>query len=536
MFFPALRAHPSPHPFQSQCLEIHSRRQLLHHHHHHTPRYHVSTQSNQKPNLLVQSLVVSNLHLSKCRSKDDDFSILPPPTADDCLTDDSNLPTSSMPTNALFKNMGLVGMGTITSKITGVLREIILAAVFGVGPVATAYSKHPKERRRHLIQGASAVMFLVGGALGAVICIFAEPFIYISAPGLWSLANGQLITDLAVVQLKLMTPCILFAGPIGLGLRCFSAEGDNIVPCLSLAVSNITTILLCATYIFISGSSSSHSKDALYGGLLLSCGASLGAFLKWLIQVVVHGKNGYGFMSSSWKNILKDKDLCKLFSLMLPATISSGMAQTASFTDLYFASFIPGAAAALSYAHLLAMAPLGILLSTIMLPLIPTFSRLEKSSSWPSLKENLQQAILLCVVLVLPITLSVCVLAKEIISILFQRFAFDSAASTLVSSLLICYSIGSPFYVIRELLVVVYYALEDGKLPFLISVAAILLNGILDWLFISQFNLGAQGLVLSTSFVTALSTLMLFYLLLKKLPGTIYLYLILLRPCSYVID
>lgn len=164
------------------------------------------------------------------------------------------------------------------------------------------------------------------------------------------------------------------------------------------------------------------------GGLLLSCGASLGAFLQWLIQVlntlslitnpyfsswgtyfevvdelhcasldfqvVVHRKNGYGFMSSSWKNILKDKDLYKvsfvdlcthsfpfslctnlllsnwkgsmiwwvwelklrcinlfssqLFSLMLPATISSGMAQIASFTDLYFASFIPGAAAALS--------------------------------------------------------------------------------------------------------------------------------------------------------------------------------------------
>eukprot|EP00268_Persea_americana_P063292 TRINITY_DN8200_c0_g1_i6.p1 TRINITY_DN8200_c0_g1~~TRINITY_DN8200_c0_g1_i6.p1 ORF type:complete len:115 (-),score=16.49 TRINITY_DN8200_c0_g1_i6:65-409(-) len=108
MFFPALRAHPSPHPFQSQCLEIHSRRQLLHHHHHHTPRYHVSTQSNQKPNLLVQSLVVSNLHLSKCRSKDDDFSILPPPTADDCLTDDSNLPTSSMPTSMQINPFFLV--------------------------------------------------------------------------------------------------------------------------------------------------------------------------------------------------------------------------------------------------------------------------------------------------------------------------------------------------------------------------------------------------------------------------------------------
>ncbi|XP_058093703.1 uncharacterized protein LOC131239838 isoform X2 [Magnolia sinica] len=430
----------------------------------------------------------------------------------------------------------------------GLLREIVLAAVFGVGPVATAFnhssvfpgffasllggvngpihitvsttlSKLSKERRRHLIQNAHVVMLLGGAVLSGLVYMFSESIIYASAPGLWSVAENRITRDIAVTQLKLMTPCVLFAGPIGLGFGSLSAEGDHVAASLSPAMSSIAIILMCAIYVSVSGSNTSHLGNLLSGGLLISCGASLGAFLQWFIQVLMHEKTGYEFASIPCQNILKDKDLLKLFALMLPATLSSGLAQISSFTDLYFASFIPGAAASLSYASLLAMAPLGIILSTITLPLIPTFSTLGKQSSWPRLKESLQQAILLSMAIALSIASSICVLAEPIISVLFQRFAFDSAASLLVSSLLLHYSIGSPFYIIRELLVVVFYALGDGKSPFLVSVAAILLNAFLDWLFIFQFGLGAQGLVLSTSLVTASSAMLFFFILSRKLTG-----------------
>lgn len=56
-------------------------------------------------------------------------------------------------------------------------------------------------------------------------------------------------------------------------------------------------------------------------------------------------------------------------------------------------------------------------------------------------------------------------------------------------------SLGSPFYIIRELLDAIFYALGDGQQPFLITVCAIALNATLDWLFTSRFHLGAQGLV-----------------------------------------
>lgn len=59
-------------------------------------------------------------------------------------------------------------------------------------------------------------------------------------------------------------------------------------------------------------------------------------------------------------------------------------------------------------------------------------------------------------------------------------------------------SIGLPFYIIKELLVAVFCTLGDGRHPFFVSVAAIALNAILNWLFVSKFDLGAQGLVHST--------------------------------------
>ncbi|XP_077229365.1 uncharacterized protein LOC143862240 isoform X2 [Tasmannia lanceolata] len=549
---------PKLHPFATPTPPFPSPFKIQRKHFPYTNQSHHSTNPSKKILLSFIKSVPCSLHHSPTRnlffnvSKPNfttfkTFSTLPEDyySADDAAL--KSVPLSTQSTGFL-RNAGLISAATVASKILGLLREIVLAAVFGVGPVTTAFnhalvlpsffasllggvngpihitmvttsSKLSNESRRHLLQNAHAVMLLAGGVLGALTYVFAELIIYVSAPGLWALAEGRVIREIAVTQLKLMTPCILFAGPVALGFGCLSAEGYHLIPSLSPALSSIALIVSCAIYLSISGSDASHPGDALTGGKLISYGASLGVLLQWFIQVVMHKKTGYGFISFSWKDILKDKDLHKLFMLMLPATLSSGLAQIASFTDLYFASFIPGAAAGLSYARLLAMAPSGILLSTVLLPLLPTFSRLEKPSSWPSLTKNIQQVILLLVALVLPITSSICFLSEPIITVLFQRFTFDSAASALVSTLLIWYSVGSPFYIIRELLVMVFYVLGDGQQPFIISVAAILLNAFLDWLFIFKINLGAQGLVLSTSFVTTLSTLLLLHLLSKKLGG-----------------
>ncbi|EYU34745.1 hypothetical protein MIMGU_mgv1a0226552mg, partial [Erythranthe guttata] len=145
-------------------------------------------------------------------------------------------------------------------------------------------------------------------------------------------------------------------------------------------------------------------------------------------------------------------------------------------------------------AYLMVMAPLGALSSIIVLPLVATFSKQVKTSSWDRLVDNLERALLLSMVLLLPIFSVMRVLAEPIIHVLFQRFAFDSSASALVSDLFLAYSLGAPFFITKDLLVAAFYALGDGKGPFLVSAGAVALNALLDWLSVSRFNLGAKGL------------------------------------------
>ncbi|GMP45917.1 hypothetical protein CsSME_00014257 [Camellia sinensis var. sinensis] len=85
------------------------------------------------------------------------------------------------------------------------------------------------------------------------------------------------------------------------------------------------------------------------GGILISCGASLGVFLQWVIQVIVLWRRDYCMIPLSWMSILKDKDVHAFFSLLLPATINLAFVHIASFTDLCFSSLILGATAGLSY-------------------------------------------------------------------------------------------------------------------------------------------------------------------------------------------
>ncbi|RVW29399.1 putative lipid II flippase MurJ [Vitis vinifera] len=352
--------------------------------------------------------------------------------------------------NELIRNAVWVGVATITSKILGLLREIVLASVFGIGPVVTAFkyasvipgftasllgeasvfsdsqafiyvnstqhkeanigvngpihitmattlrlcippvvflifvncplliSKLPEVRRRKLFQHTNAFMFLVGAAVGSVVFVFAESIIHIYAPGFWVLAEGQITREIAIAQLKIMVPCIIFAGPVGLGFGYMSAEGSNFLPSISPALSSMLIIATCIVYVLMRRLNPLLAGDALSGGMLISFGASIGAFLQWIIQVIMHERMWQNSNPVPWMNVLKDKDVHEFFSLMLPATISSGLTQIASFTDFYFASLIPGAAAGISYAYLLVMAPLGLLSSMIVLPLLPTFSRVAK--------------------------------------------------------------------------------------------------------------------------------------------------------------
>ena len=109
---------------------------------------------------------------------------------------------------------------------------------------------------------------------------------------------------------------------------------------------------------------------------------------------------------------------------------------------------------------------------------------------------------------------------------IYGRGEFNQNAIDIVSQLLIAYGIGMPFYLFRDLLVRVFYGIEDAKTPFRISTIAISLNLFFDWFLIggsspwgelSPLNLGVNGLVFSTTFVNLFACILLLLKLDTKL-------------------
>ena len=443
------------------------------------------------------------------------------------------------PPRSLAGIAGIVAAATLISKVFGLVRQQAIAAAFGVGAAATAYSY------AYIIPGF--LLILLGGVNGplhsAVVSVLAKRSRSESAPlveTVTTLVGGLLLLvtlaqiffadtiidivgyglepttrAIAIQQIRIMAPMALFAGLIGIGFGTLNAANQYWLLSISPLLSSVTVIAGIAILTGQLGEDIIKPEYAFIGGMVLAWGTLGGAILQWLAQLIVQWRLGLGTLRLRFD--FKSPGVQEVIKIMTPATISSGMMPINVATDLYFASPIPGAAAGFNYANLLVQTPLGIISNIILLPLLPMFAKLAAPEHWPDLKLRIRQGILLTAVTMLPLGALMVVLSVPIVEIIYQRGAFQQQATQLVSSLLIAYGVGMFVYLGRDVLVRVFYALGDGQTPFRISTFNIFLNAVLDAILVKPF--GATGIVLATVGVNFSSVVMLLWLLDRKLNG-----------------
>jgi putative peptidoglycan lipid II flippase len=440
---------------------------------------------------------------------------------------------------------GIVAAATLISKLFGLVRQQVVAAAFGLGAAADAFNyaytipgfllillggingpfysavvsvlaKRKQEEAAPLVE---TIMTLVGGVLliiAIILFLFAPNIIDLFAPGL-RLLDKELVREIAIRQLRIMTPMALLAGLIGIGFGVLNAANQFWLPSISPLFSSVTVIIGLGILYLQIGNKISAPEYAMIGGIVLAGSTVAGAILQWLVQVIVQARSGLGrfrlrfdFHQPGVKEVVK---------IMLPATFSSGMLQINLYTDLFFASLIPvvGVAAGLASASLLVQTPLGIISNVILVPLLPIFSRLTEPQDWHELKLRIRQGLVLSAFTMLPLGALMVTLALPIVRVVYERGAFNFDNSALVSSLLVANGLGMFIYLARDVLVRVFYALGDGGTPFRISMFNIFLNALLDFLLIQPF--GAPGLVLATVGVNCSSVLMLLWFLDRRLNG-----------------
>jgi putative peptidoglycan lipid II flippase len=439
---------------------------------------------------------------------------------------------------------GIVAFATLISKVFGLVRQQVIAAAFGVGAVVDAYnyayivpgfllvllggingpfhsaivSVLAKRDRSESAPIVETITTLIGGILLLVtvgLILLAGPIIDLVAPGLGATDTGLQIRVIAIQQLQIMAPMALLAGWIGIGFGTLNAADMYWLPSISPLLSSVTLIGGLGLLAFQLGEKVTQPEYAVLGGMVLAWGTLVGAVLQWVVQGVAQWRSGLGTLRLRFD--FHRQEVKAVLNVMGPATFSSGMMQINVYTDLWFASFIPQTASALGYAGLLVQTPLGILSNAILVPMMPVFSRLADPNNWAELKLRIRQGLMLTALTMLPLGALMMALAKPIVRVVYERYAFDLAASQFVTEMLVAYGLGMFVYLARDVLVRVFYALGDGTTPFRISVINIFLNALLDALLINPF--GASGLILATVGVNVISTIALYILLDRKING-----------------
>jgi putative peptidoglycan lipid II flippase len=442
----------------------------------------------------------------------------------------------------------VVAIATLLSKVAGLARQQMVAAAFGLGTVATAYSysyvvpafffillggingpfhsavtsvlSRQKDRKKiaPIIESVTTIVGLILIVASVLLIVFAGQFIDLFAHGLKQGAEAQqnmAVRNIAVEQLQIMAFMTLLSGLIGIGFGTLNAGDMYWLPSISPLLSSVTVIGGLGWLLWHLGGSTGTLENARLGGQVLAWSTLAGAILQWLVQVVVQWRSGLGTLR--WRLNWKRKEVREVLGIMLPAVLSTSMLQINLVTDLSFAASIPKAAPAFASANLLVQVPLGIVSSFILTPMMPVFSRLTEPHNWPELKDRIRQGLILIGLTMMPLGATIIALSLPIIQVAFERGNFKVEDSYFTASILVVSASGMFFFLGRDLLVRVFYALGDGKTPFKISILNIFVNLGLDFLLYKP--LGAPGITLSTIGVNVLTFLIFLGILNKRLQG-----------------
>ena len=384
-----------------------------------------------------------------------------------------------------------VGFWTMLSRILGLARDIIMAALLGTGPVAQAFLiafTLPNMFRRFFAEGAFNLAFVPMFAKKLEAGEDAEGF----ARDALSALGAALI--LFVVVGQLVMPWLVLAMASGFA-------GDERFP-LAVDYGRIAFpyILFISLTALLSGVLNSFGRFALAAAapilmnvvmiafLLVGAGSGgdVGLWQIWSVPVA-----GVAQLALVWWAVARlglrvaprrprlTPDLRRLAAVAAPALLAGGVVQINLLVGRQVGSFFDGAVAWLSYADRLYQLPLGVVGIAIGVVLLPDLSRRLKAGDAQGGRDAINRATEFTLALTLPAAVALMLIPGPIVAVLFQRGAFGAADTAATALAVAIYGAGLPAFVLQKVVSPVYYAREDTRTPFRYALRAMLVNAVI---------------------------------------------------------
>lgn len=414
---------------------------------------------------------------------------------------------------------------TLMSKVLGFCREIALASAYGTSAYSDAYLVS--------LNIPIVIFSAIGTALGTTFIPLYYENENIGGKEKSIKYTNNIINIVSILCVILSIIAIIFVEGL---VKIFAAgfEGET----LKITI-NFTRILLFGV-IFISisevmkeylNANNNFTTSAIMLGIpyniiiiisilvsvkfnpyFLAIGTLLAMIGRVIFQLPYMYKTGYRYKLML---DLCDDSIKKTILLLGPVFIGVAVNQINTMIDRSLAStLIEGSISALNYSNRLNEFVRGLFIISIGAVIYPMLSKLTSNNQKDEFIMSIRKSINSVIVLIIPISIGAMALAKPIVSLLFERGAFDERATNMTSIALVFYSIGMVGFGLRDILGKVFYSLQDTKTPMVNGVMSMALNIILN-LILVKF-MGHAGLAFATSISAILCIFLLFNSLKKK--------------------
>ena len=401
-----------------------------------------------------------------------------------------------------FGVTGAINAFTVAIQIPNLVRALLADAALSGAFVPVFSDLLEKGERARAWRVASTLFWLALLVLGAVTAVFILLAPLVLRP--FGDPGGNF--DLAVGLSRVLFPIVVLLGLSGIVVGILNTYEHFAAPALAPVAWNLVIILGLA--LGIPRIDSADAQLYLYAGLVV-----LGTLVQLLLPVPwLRGLDGKLTLVLDWR----DPAVRRVFTLMLPVTLTIGLINVSAVVDTLFASRLLDpelAPAAIDKAFRLYMLPQGMFAVAVTVVLFPTLARLAARGDTHGLRRALDGGIRQIAFLLVPAGLLAIVLADPIVRLVYQRGEFTAADTTIVAQCLQAFSIGLVFNGWMLILNRGFYAVQTNWVPTAVALGVVGLNAVLDAIF---YRLGIWGIPLATSVVNVVGTITLLVMMRRR--------------------
>ncbi len=438
---------------------------------------------------------------------------------------------------SLLRSAGVIGIATMTSRVLGLVRDQVLAYFFGAGDAMDAFRiafRVPNILRDLFAEGAMSaalvptftrslaaggkpaawrlasnlisLLLLITGLVMLSGIVFAKPLVSLYA-GDFRDVPGKL--ELTIGLTRIMFPFLMMVAVAAAFMGMLNALHRFFIPALSPAMFNVGTIVCALTLVPLA------SYFAVEPILAIAAGTLVGGLGQVFLQWPALRREGFRYRPTL---DLQDPWLREIGRLMLPAVAGLAAVQINLFVNSWLATSLgTGAVSWLDYAFRLMYMPIGLFGLSIATASLPGISVHAAANNDAGVRESVSNGLRMMLMLNVPATVGLFVLATPIVRLIFEHGQFTPADTAATASALAFYAPGLVGYSAVKLMSRAFYALGNSRIPMLASAVSVTANVVFSLLVIRV--LGHRGLALGTALAALTNAGMLLFFLRDRLAG-----------------